>query len=47
MDTKAEDSASELIHDNQNSVGFEGNRLAPKQIDTPEAILHMADKGEP
>ena len=47
MHPKSNDSPSELIHDNQNPVGLEGNRLAPKQIDTPEAILHVADKGEP
>ncbi|HBK78599.1 MAG TPA: hypothetical protein DDZ83_02760 [Nitrospinae bacterium] len=47
MHTKADDSASELIHDNQDPLGFEENRLAPKPINTPEAIPHMADEGDP
>ena len=28
-------------------MGVEGDRLAAKEIDAPEAILHVADEGEP
>lgn len=47
MNAKADNSPCELVHDNQDPVGFEENGLAPEQIDTPETILYMADKGEP
>ena len=47
MHPKSDDSPSELVHDNQDPVGLEENGLAPEQVDAPEAILHVADKGEP
>ena len=36
-----------LVHDNKDPVGFEENGLAPEQIHAPEAILHVANEGEP
>ncbi len=47
MNTKADDAPCKLVHDNKDPVGLEENGLAPEQIDAPEAIFHMADKGEP
>lgn len=47
MNANVDDSPCELIHDNQDPVGLEENGLAPEQIDTPKAIFHMADEGEP
>ncbi len=44
---KADDAPGELVHDNLDPVGLEENGLAPEQIDAPEAILQVADKGEP
>ncbi len=46
MHTKADEPPGELVHDNQDPVGLEENGLAPEQVDAPEAILHVTDKGE-
>ena len=47
MNAKADNSPCELVHDDQDPVGFEENRFASEQIDAPEAVLHLADEGEP
>lgn len=35
----ADDSAGELIHDHENPVALENERLAAKQIDAPQAVF--------
>ena len=47
MYTKANDAPCELIHDHEHPMCLEQNRLTPKQIDTPEAIFHMANESQP
>ena len=47
MNAKADNSPCELVHDDQDPVGFEENRLASEHIDAPKAALHVADEGEP
>ena len=47
MDAEPDDPAGVLIHDDQDPVGPQGGRFAPEQIDTPEAIFHMAQEGQP
>jgi hypothetical protein len=47
MHAKSDDSPRELVHDNQDPVGFEENGLALEQIDAPKAVFHVADEGEP
>ena len=47
MDAEPDDPAGVLIHDDQDPVGPRGGRFAPEQIDTPEAVLHVAQEGQP
>src|SRR6202158_5824358 len=44
---EANDPARVLIHDHQDPVGPQGCRLAPEQIHTPEAVLHVAQESQP
>ena len=44
---KANDASCELIHNDQYPVRLQQNRLAPKYVDTPETVFHMADKRQP
>ena len=39
MHAKSDDSPRELVHDNQDPVGFEENGLALEQIDAPKAVF--------
>jgi hypothetical protein len=47
MDAEPDDPAGVLIHDDQDPVGPRGGRFAPEQIATPEAVLHVAQEGQP
>ncbi len=47
MHAEADDAAGVLIHDDQDPVGPQCNRFTPEQIDTPEAILHEPQEGQP
>jgi hypothetical protein len=47
MDAEPNDPARVLIHDDQDPVGPQRCRLAPKQIDTPEAVFHVAQESQP
>ena len=47
MRGKADNSTRVLIYDDQDPLGPLGNRFAPEQIDTPEAILHEHQEGQP
>ena len=47
IDAEPYDSAGVLIHDDQDPVGTQQCRLAPEQIHTPEAVLHVAEEREP
>jgi hypothetical protein len=47
MHPKSNDSPGELIHDENDPVGFKHDGLAPEQINAREAVLQMADEGEP
>ena len=47
MHPKSNDSPGKLIHDEKDPVSFKHDGLAPEEINTPETILQVADKGEP
>jgi hypothetical protein len=47
MDAEANDAARVLIHDDQDPVGPQRGRFAPEKIDTPEAVLQVAQEGQP
>ena len=47
MDAKPNNSAGILIHDNQNPVGSQRSRFPQAQIQTPEAIFHVANESQP
>ncbi len=47
MDTEPDDSAGVLIHDDQDPVRALGGRFAREQIDTPKAVLGLAQEGQP
>src|SRR5215472_14456338 len=47
MDAEPYDAARVLIHDNQDPEGTQRCRLAPEQIHTPEAVLHVAEERQP
>ena len=47
MYSKADDAPSELIHNHEHPMALEKDGLAPKQIHTPEAVLCMAQEGQP
>ena len=47
LDAGSNDPARVLIHDDQNPVGSQSCRFASEQIDTPEAVLHVAQEGQP
>ena len=42
LNPEANDAARELIHDDQDPVGPQGGRFAPEQIQTPAAVLQVA-----
>ena len=44
MDAEPNDPARVLIHDHQDPVGPQRCRLAPEQIQTPEAVFHVAQE---
>lgn len=39
MHTEADDASRELIHDDEYPVALQKSGFAPKQVNTPEAIL--------
>jgi hypothetical protein len=47
MHGKANDSAAELVRDDHHSVSSQKQRLTAKQVETPQAVLRMPDKGQP
>ena len=47
VNTESNDSAVELIHDDKDPVGSQGCGFASEQIDTPEAVLHVTQEGQP
>ena len=47
MDAEPNDVAGELIHDDQDPVGPQRGRFAFEQIETPGAVFHVAQEGQP
>ena len=47
LDAEANDAAREMIHHNHNPVALKRNRFTSEQIDSPQAVLHLADEREP
>jgi len=47
MDAESNNPARILIHDDQDPVGPQRSRLAPEEINTPEAVFHVAQEGQP
>jgi len=44
---KANDPSSADIHDDQNPMTLKQNGFSPKQVDTPQTVLGLAQQGEP
>src|SRR5215475_5862407 len=47
VDPKPNDPPRKLVHHDQDPMGCQRCRLAPEQITTPQAVLHMAEKRQP
>lgn len=47
MDAEADDATGELIHEDEDPMGAQGGRFAPEQVNTPEAVLHVSEEGQP
>jgi len=47
LDAEANDAAREMIHHNHDPVTLEHNRFTLEQIDSPQAVLHVADERAP
>jgi hypothetical protein len=47
LDSKPDDASRILVHHHQNPMSFEGDRLSPKQVDTPETVFGVPQHGEP
>ena len=47
LDAEPNDPARVLIHDDQDPVDPPRGRLTPEQIDTPEAVFHVAQESQP
>ncbi len=47
LDAEADDPPGELIHNNQNPMGLEADRLAAKQINASEAVFGVASDRQP
>jgi len=47
VDTKSDDTPSELVHDHEHPVAIQKNGVTPEQINAPEAILCIPNEGQP
>src|ERR1700716_3920762 len=47
LNAKAGDPACEHVHHHHDPVAAQEYRFAAKQIDAPQAVLHMSDKAQP
>ncbi len=47
VDTEPDDPARELIHHDEDPMGFESKRLTPEEIDAPQTVLRMAEESQP
>ena len=47
MDPEPDDSTSDLVHHDEDPMGFESERFTPEEINAPQAILYVANEGQP
>src|SRR5262245_63191882 len=47
LNAKADDPACEHVHHHYDPMAAQEYRFAAKQIDAPQAVLHMSDKAQP
>ena len=47
VDAKPDDATCKLVHHHQNPVCSQSCRFAPKQVAAPQAVLRVAEEGEP
>jgi len=47
MDAEADDATGEWVHEDKDPMGAQGGRFAPELVDTPEAVLHVSEEGQP
>src|ERR1051326_4619139 len=45
--SKTDDSASVLVHHDQHPIRSQGNRFASKQVNAPQAVLHVTNERQP
>ena len=46
-DSKADDTTGEDVHDQQDPMAAQDDRFNAEQIDTPDTIFRLSDKGQP
>ena len=47
LNAKPDDPSGVLVHDHQDPMGPQDDRFASEQIDTPEAVFHLTNEGQP
>ena len=47
MDPEPDDPTSELVHHDEDPMGFESERFTPEEINAPQAILYVAEESQP
>ncbi len=47
VDTEPNDLARELVHDDEDRMGFESKGLTPEEIDAPQTVLQVTNEGQP
>ena len=47
MDTESNDTARELIHNYKNPVALQQDGFAAEEVNTPQAVLCVAEEGQP
>ena len=47
VDTEPDNPTSELVHDDEDPMGFESERFTPEEINAPRAVLYVANEGQP
>lgn len=45
LSSDPDDATGELVDDDADPVGLQQNRFAPEQVDAPEAVLGVPEKG--
>lgn len=47
VDFEPDNSTRAVVHHDEDPMGLEAKRLTPKEIDTPQTVLRLSQKGQP